>query len=182
MAPVLLDLWAPPGVGKSRTMAAVFSLLKNRGHRVELSPEVAKGHSYDGNANALGDPFYILGCQEFQNSRLIGKVDYIVTDCPVGMCVVYSSKEDAPMVAQLAMHVRSRYRCFDVRLTRDPGRHFETYGRQHTEEESLALEAKVDRVLAYMQTGPVFTVRADAGAAAKIVDWLDTEEFKYGHR
>jgi hypothetical protein len=181
-APKLLSFWAPPGVGKSRSAAAAFAILKNRGFRVELVPEFAKSLSYTDNKVALADPFYVMANQEHACFQLIGKVDYIVTDGPVPMAAVYCDLEDRPQVRELAMHLRSRYRCFDVRLTRDPGRHYETYGRHHTEEESLALEAKVDRILAYSATGPVLQVRADAGAAARAIAWLDQEEYTYGDR
>jgi hypothetical protein len=172
--PCVVRLWAPPGVGKSTNMAAIFNILKFKGLRAEMSPEVAKKHTYENNRMALTDPFYVAACQEYQNFMLRGQVDYIITDSPPELALLYCLDHDAPEMFSMVRHFRQRYRNIDVRLTRDPSRAFQVYGRNHTELQSKALENKLDGLLAQF-TNRALVRLADNTAAADIVAWVERE-------
>lgn len=175
---VLINLWAPPGVGKSTTMAAIFNVLKHRGRRAEMAPEVAKLHTYENNRMALTDPFYAAACQEYRCHMLRGQVDYIVTDSPPALACIYCRKEDMEAVFEMARHCRRRYINVDVRLTRDPTRTFQTYGRNHTEEQSRALEGRLDRLLSRLTNDEYRTI-ADRAAPEEIIRFCDEEVLGY---
>lgn len=172
--PVLINLWAPPGVGKSCNMAAIFNILKYKGLRAEMSPEVAKRHTYENNRMALQDAFYVAGCQEYQNFLLIGSVDFIVTDCPPGLGLLYCMERDISALFGGVMHCRQRYVNVDIRLHRDPNRLFQTYGRNHSEQQSKALEWKLDGILSQLSNNVIHKM-ADNTSAAEIVSFVEKE-------
>ena len=169
--PIMLNLWAPPGVGKSATAAMVFNVLKYEGHRAELSLEFAKDVTYERSWKTLKDQFYVAAQQEHRNHRLIGEVDIIVTDSPPGMGLVYCPLEDVDMLRDCVMHWRCRYRNVDWLLLRDEERVYQRFGRTQTLEESDALYPQVIRHLS--RVAPTYKqTRADKLAAVHIADHL----------
>lgn len=172
MKPIMVNLWAPPGVGKSTTAAMVFNVLKHKGYRTELSLEFAKDVTYEENWASFKDQFYITTMQERRNSRLIGKVDIIVTDSPPGLGLVYAPEGDRSLLWHLVMHWRQRYHNVDWMLTRDPDRPYQTYGRTQTQEESEGLLPEVSRAMQSVCGKVYSTTRADNLAAVYIADAL----------
>ena len=51
----VINLWGGPGCGKSTTAAGLFSIMKMRGHKVELVTEYAKELTYDRNLTITKD-------------------------------------------------------------------------------------------------------------------------------
>lgn len=176
--PILINLWAPPGVGKSSNMAAIFNILKFKGLRVEMSPEVAKRHTYENNRMAMSDQFYVTACQEYLNFLLVGSVDFIVTDSPPGLGLLFCQQEDWAALYNLCQHYRRRYVNVDIRLVRDTSRTFQTYGRNHTEVESKAMDLTLDDLLARFTNQAVHRL-ADNSAAADIVAFVEREVAPY---
>lgn len=177
--PVLVNLWAPPGVGKSSNMAAIFNILKFKGLRAEMSTEVAKQFTYENNRMALTDPFYVAASQEYRNFMLKGQVDYIVTDSPPGMSLLYCLPKDREPLFEMVRHVRQRYANIDIRLLRDPAREYQVYGRNHTEAQSRALEGDLDAILGRL-TNNAYHRLADHTASAEIVRWVEQEVVRHG--
>jgi hypothetical protein len=177
MKPVIINLWAPPGVGKSRTAAGLFHLMKHAGYRVEHTYEFAKRLTYEGKAADLKRPMYVTVNQEYLHECLIGHVDYIISDSPTGMSIAYTEDGgEAVMVAVYARHVRPRYRCLDIELQRT-NRPYETYGRSQTLEESRALEERVRHAILMVQEPGWYIAPADENAAKHI---LNLVERRYG--
>ncbi len=87
----ILNMWGGPGSGKSTLAAAVYAELKARGLHTELVREYVKAWAYRGEKISQWDQLYIYGKQLRAQSYLYGKVEYIVTDCPLGINVVYES-------------------------------------------------------------------------------------------
>jgi hypothetical protein len=172
MKPIMVNLWAPPGVGKSMTAAMVFNVLKHKGYRAELTLEYAKDVTYEENWSVLKDQFYLAAMQERRNSRLIGNVDIIVTDSPPGLGLVYAPSGDRGLLWHLVMHFRQRYRNVDWLLTRDPDRPYQTYGRTQTVEESEGLHSVVVKEMQAVCGKVYSTTRADNLAAVYIADAL----------
>ena len=79
---------------------------------------------------------------------LVGKVDWIVTDSPVGLGIIFAPPKDRPLIREMVRHFRDRYRNIDIRLQRDPTRPYQTFGRSESEAESKSLDAHVDEVIA----------------------------------
>lgn len=87
---IVINLFGAPGSGKSTAMAYIFASLKMRGINCEMAPEFAKELFFEQNMTAFGNQVYILGNQFYRISRLLDKVDVIITDSPVFISVYYN--------------------------------------------------------------------------------------------
>ena len=92
---IIINLFGAPGSGKSTAMAYIFAKLKMRGVNCEMAPEFAKELYFEQNMTAFGNQVYILGNQYYRISRLLGKVDVIVTDSPIFVSVYYNELDCA---------------------------------------------------------------------------------------
>lgn len=86
---LIINLFAGPGVGKSTTMAGVFTKLKLAGVDCEQVLEYAKELVWDDRTDLLADQKHIFEEQLKRVKRVYGKVDVIVTDGPIALTVVY---------------------------------------------------------------------------------------------
>lgn len=87
---VVINLYAGSGAGKSTLAAEIFVDLKKQGKNVELVTEWVKAWAWEGRSPVgLENSLYIFAKQLRRESILYGKVDYIVTDCPLGLCAAY---------------------------------------------------------------------------------------------
>jgi hypothetical protein len=111
--------------------------MKHKGLRVELVTEVAKFYTYEANQTALKDQFLLLAQQEYRQ-RCIAEhgVDWIITDSPPMLGLAYASHDDLRILSTVAEHFRKRYVNYDILLTRDASRPYETYGRNESEAEA----------------------------------------------
>lgn len=85
----VINFFAGPGAGKSTTAAGLFYTMKKLGKSVELVTEYAKECVYDNSIDKMADQFYLLAKQNRRLDRLVGKVDYIITDSPLLLCAYY---------------------------------------------------------------------------------------------
>lgn len=87
----VINLWGGPGSGKSTTAAGLFSLMKLQQKKVELVTEFAKDLTYEENFISLSNQFAVSGQQDHRLRRLIGHVDYVITDSPLLLGMFYAS-------------------------------------------------------------------------------------------
>ena len=85
----VIELLGGPGSGKSTLAANIFVRMKQNGMSAELVPEHVKYWAWDGQQVGPFDQVYLFGRQVRYESRLYGKVDYIISDSPVIMYPVY---------------------------------------------------------------------------------------------
>lgn len=78
-----------PGLGKSTLAAGVFHNLKKRGSTAELVLEVSKEWAWQGRPVGPYGQSILYGKQLERESRLYGKVEYIITDSPLVLCPIY---------------------------------------------------------------------------------------------
>jgi nicotinamide riboside kinase len=88
---IVIGLLGGPGSGKSTLAAAVYANLKQQDLSVELVREYAKSWAWRGEKVSIWDEPYLFAKQLRAESTLYGKVDYIVTDRPLGMSMVYEA-------------------------------------------------------------------------------------------
>lgn len=86
----IINVWGGPGSGKSTTAAGLFSMMKMRGHKVELVTEFAKDLTYKKDFITLSNQLAVLGEQDHRLRRLDGHVDYVITDSPLLLSIVYA--------------------------------------------------------------------------------------------
>jgi RecA/RadA recombinase len=90
MRTYVINLYGGPGCGKSTLASELFYKMKRAGESVELVREYAKDWAYEDKAiDTLIKQTYILAKQAKRESALYGKVQYIITDCPLHLSGFY---------------------------------------------------------------------------------------------
>lgn len=87
---IIINLFGAPGAGKSTGAAYIFSQLKAAGVNAELVTEFAKDKVWEETKAVFENQAYIFGKQYFRISRLVGKVDVVITDAPILLSVFYN--------------------------------------------------------------------------------------------
>ena len=141
----IVNLFAGPGAGKSTLAAGLFHKLKSEGVRAELVTEFAKDLTWGERFGEISNPVYVAGCQWERFRRLIGKVDWIVTDSPILLASAYvTAPEDALLCRYIAeLHERIPSHNFLVERHKE----FVPEGRNQTEEEARGLDTRIHRLL-----------------------------------
>lgn len=85
----VINISGGPGVGKSTIAAGIYSQLKQAKISCELVTEFAKEVTWEETHKLLENQIHIFSEQFRRQWRLIDKVDYIVTDCPLCLNSVY---------------------------------------------------------------------------------------------
>lgn len=86
---VVVNLMGGPGCGKSTTAALLYARMKLLGMNVELVREYVKTWAWENRPISQWDQMYFLGKQSIYESKLYGKVDYIITDSPILLAGMY---------------------------------------------------------------------------------------------
>ena len=95
--PLIINLMAGSGAGKSTCMAKIFSELKAKGIEVEQCPEWVKKMVWEGRKQVFECQDYIFGKQLWEQYRLANKkdnngdyiLDVIITDSPIIFSALY---------------------------------------------------------------------------------------------
>lgn len=140
----VINLAGGPGAGKSTTAAGLFNLMKNRGHRVELVTEFAKDLTYARDWETRNNQLYMLGVQDQRLRRLVGQVDWAITDSPLYLGLVYASEEYGGWYSEAVWGAFRRYDNHNVALQRV--KPYAAYGRDQTEEQARELDFQLLRV------------------------------------
>lgn len=90
---LVTNLFGAPGAGKSTGAAFLFSQLKLAGINAELVTEYAKDKVWEEDKAVFDNQVYIFGKQSFRISRLVGKVDVVVTDSPILLSDYYNHND-----------------------------------------------------------------------------------------
>jgi len=86
----VINIFGGPGVGKSTIATGLFYEMKRQGYNVEYVTEYAKQLTYDERFNVLEqDQLYIFAKQHRKIYRLREKCDYIITDSPLILSILY---------------------------------------------------------------------------------------------
>lgn len=138
--PLVLNLVAGPGAGKSTTAAGVFSKLKLRGVNCELVTEYAKDKVWEESYRVLEDQIYVLGKQHHRLFRLKDKVDAIITDSPVFLSAYYGT-DTTILFDEFVAETYASYNNITVFLERQ--KHYNPAGRMQSEEEAREIDREL---------------------------------------
>lgn len=165
----IINLFGGPGVGKSTQAALLFGEMKKLGLECELVTEYAKDVVWWEVEAKFKNQLYIFAKQHSRVHRLLGKVDYIITDSPLALSLIYGENESRQF-KDLVSHEIASHENVDVELMR-----CNTYmanGRIHTEEESILIDRQIN---GYLEREYIFSddrhlqVKADEKAVENIL-------------
>lgn len=143
---IVVNFFAPPGVGKSTTAAFVFSQLKMEGVNAELITEFAKDKTWERNSMALANQMYIAGKQFFKLSRVDGQVDVAVVDSPLPLSILYNTN---PVLGEdfnkTIMNLFNSYNNMNFYINRV--KEYNPKGRNQTEAESDEVGQRLRTIL-----------------------------------
>lgn len=167
----VINLWAGPGSGKSTAAAGLFFMMKTYGYRVELVTEFAKELVYEQRWAALKDQYYVTSIQNSRLERLIGKVDYVITDSPLPLAEIYVTGEDSyrKLCTERAWDLFANYDNVNVFVNRV--KPYAEYGRTESEDEARVIDEKLRDLTAGLIDE---TVNGDSQGVVALFDFIKT--------
>ena len=169
----VINLWAGPGAGKSTTAAGLFYKMKFAGKKVELVTEFAKELVYE-NTPTLTNNFFLIAEQDKRLRRLIGQVDYVITDCPLPLNILYSKPPfDGDWYKKMAWHVFNTYDNFNAVVQRV--KPYAKYGRYQEEDEAKEIDRRVRELLDQNHI-PHVAVPGDESAPGLLARMIEEQE------
>lgn len=142
----VINFYGGPGSGKSTKAAGLYYKMNMAGFSVELNNEFAKECVWEDNVPMLKDQLFMLAHQHRKILRLVGKVDYVITDSPVMLSGIYRELYDGPLysdlIDKLARECYDKYENINFMLDR-PKKIFNQKGRAQTEEGSIDIDSAI---------------------------------------
>lgn len=145
--PIVVNLFAGPGAGKSTGSAYVFSELKMNGVECELVREYIKDKLWERNAKVFGNQPYIFGKQYHRMYILEHEVDVIITDSPLILPVLYNTNEhlDEEAFERMAVGIFKSYDNMNYFINRS--KDYNAKGRNQNLDEAIEKDKEVLNLL-----------------------------------
>ena len=141
---LVVNLFGGPGTGKSTLAAALFSNLKIKGVNAELVTEFAKDLVWSERNKELQDQVYILGKMYHKLWRLKDKVDVVVIDSPLPLCVYYDQSK-TPGMEDFVVGLFNQFRNINILLERNFP--YQQEGRYQDEEGAVKVHNDIYKLL-----------------------------------
>ena len=143
----IINIFGGPGIGKSTVIAGLFHQMKINQISVEVANEFAKDLVWNNQFDILTeDQLYVFAHQHRRIYRLIDKVDYIIADCPLLMCIPYIAKGFYENLEPLIVEAWNSFDNQSFVLNR-PTFSYESGGRYQDEEGSIKKHEEIIDVL-----------------------------------
>ena len=145
--PIVVNMFAGPGAGKSTTAAALFTLLKlHQGIECELVPEYAKDLVWEERAHTFMNQHYIFSKQHHRIWRVSQKVEITITDSPILLSNIYRTDMTTDTFKAFVLEEFNVYDNINFFIERK--KRYAEYGRNETEEEARLVDHKIKHYLA----------------------------------
>lgn len=144
----VINLWGGPSIGKSILASKLYVELACHPETgcAELVNEFAKLLAWNEDEKIKDQPHVTKG--QIYNLSPIGKCEYVVTDSPVYLGLIYAQPHHYDEVSKLIENfkVDKPHHEINILLTRDRGQ-FQNEGRVHNYEESVIIDGKIRKTL-----------------------------------
>jgi len=144
MGTKIINLFGGPGVGKSTIASGLFYHMKMNGFKVEYASEWIKDKIYEGDKYPFLDELYAFAKQNKKINQMRDKLDYVITDSPLPLVLLYSTREPNSF-EQLVMDVFNSYDNVNFLIKRNHD--YQEFGRNQNEKESEKLHRKLEDLL-----------------------------------
>lgn len=138
----VINIFGSPGAGKSTTAAGLFHFMKKNNFNVELVTEFAKELTWSKRGKCLKDQFYVSAKQNHRLERLKNQVDFVITDSPLFLGIIYASENYYSLFEPLLLQIFNSYNNLNIFLKRI--KLYNPIGRNQTESESNALSDLIE--------------------------------------
>jgi adenylate kinase family enzyme len=166
----VINLYGGPGTGKSTTASALFAVMKRKGINCELVTEFAKEFVWQHSTIKPIDQVFVVATQVRRQNILNGQVDYIITDSPIPLGIVYNSIYDTRYYDKFILDLYSKFENIDVFLNRK--KPYQQMGRFQTEQEAMSLDYSIISMLDYYRV-PYIRMDADEYVVENILKILN---------
>jgi hypothetical protein len=147
----VINFFGGAGIGKSSQAAGLFYAMKQLGHNVELINEYAKEMVWEENHKVMSDQLYLLAHQHRKQLRLVGKVDYCITDSPLLLNVIYRHMYGKPLYSaaldQMSVECHQKYQNINFVLVRQDTQQFQQQGRFQNMSQSIWVDQQISQLL-----------------------------------
>jgi len=167
--PLIVNLYAGPGAGKSSVRADIFKELKWDNISCEEAPEFAKELVWDESYKILENQIFVFANQHQRIFRLLDKVDVVITDSPILLSVFYGEGKN-DLLKDLIIGEYSKMNNLDIFLERT--KPYNPVGRMQNEAQAKDIDAEIKNLLYKipLTTGYFYTVKSDKNAVTIIKD------------
>lgn len=171
--PIVINLFAGPGCGKSTTAAMLFSKLKLMEINCELVNEYAKSLTWEKATHKLQNQIYVFSKQHHRMWRVKDDVDIIITDSPLLLSCIYGKDWDH-YFKNLVFSEHSKYNNINVVLNRV--KKYNKTGRNQTLDEAKLIDSQVKNLLLTHSEKIHLTLDGNATAADSIIEYLQQNQ------
>jgi hypothetical protein len=141
----VINFWGGPGVGKSTSAAGLFFAMKVQRFSVELVTEYAKDCVWEERWKLFPEQDYFLAKQNRRLKRLVGKVEYAISDSPLALSVSYVGDDFPESFKTFCLDQFNSYTNLNIFLRRTAK--YEPRGRRQSEESADAKSRQVKKVM-----------------------------------
>lgn len=168
---LVVNFFGGPGCGKSTLSAALFAELKTCGINAELVTEYAKDKVWEESFGVMDDQIYLFAKQLHRITRLLGKVDIVVTDSPILLSLCYGEQESETF-NKLVIEQHEKMQTLNILL--DRVKKYEPSGRLQAEDEAKMIDFKIADILNGCKI-PFIVVKGDVSSIPTIVRIVEIE-------
>ena len=135
----VINIIGGPGAGKSTSAADLFSAMKKKGYKCELVTEYAKDLVWQKSMTVLSNQIYVFGKQFHRIWRLKDQVDFIITDSPLLLSLIYNPPSET--FEKLVHEQFSQFENINFFIAR--GTDYDPVGRNQNLEQSIEIDNKI---------------------------------------
>lgn len=167
MKPIVVNIFAGPGSGKSTTAAALFAYLKFDGTNVELAQEYAKELVWLEKEMNQDEIFQVTK----ERLTIANKVDFLITDGPILQQLAYTNDFE---MSKAIKSEHEKYFNINFFIERSDARTFNKSGRTQTESQARELDLEIKEMLV-AQNQKVFNIKFSKNAPIEMADIISEQ-------